>query len=108
MLALTMRLRLEEQQRETRRVRLDLLLDGALAVTLARLAIDPRFGGLASRRDGDGGGTGWSVVERVGLHHARVEAGASLGRQRALGQAVVRLSPGVVQVMSWHRGPPDP
>jgi hypothetical protein len=106
LLTLTMRLRIEEQQREARRVRLDLLLDGALAETLARLAIDPRFDGVAPR-PGEDGGEGWSVVERVGLHRARVEAGASLGGRRASGHADVRIVPGRPVVERWERGSPD-
>ena len=87
-----MRLRLEEQQREVRRAHLDLLLDGAVAETLGRLAVDPRFSGVAPRPYGDG--EGWSEVERLGAEHARVEAGARLGPRQASGRAVVRLVPG--------------
>jgi hypothetical protein len=105
LLGLTMRMRLEERQRELRSTHLELLLDGAVAETLARLAIDPRFGGLAPRGDGSSGGEGWTEVERVGLEHARIEAGARLGPRRVHGRALVWLGGGVPRVESWLRGP---
>jgi len=105
LLGLTLRLRLEEQQREIRRVHLDLLLDGALAETLARLAVDPRFTGVVPRREADG--EGWSEVERQGPHFALVEAGARLGSRRGYGRARVQTLPGQPpRVVSWKRGAP--
>jgi hypothetical protein len=106
LLGLTMRMRLEEQQREVRRAHLDLLLDGAVAETLGRLAVDPRFSGVAPRRYGDG--ESWSEVERLSAEHARVEAGARLGPRQASGRAVVRLVPGPPRVVRWERGPERP
>jgi hypothetical protein len=106
LLTLTMRLRLEEQQREVRRAHLDLLLDGAVAETLGRLAVDPRFSGVAPRSYGDG--EGWSEVERLGAGHARVEAGARVGGRQVSGRAVVRLVPGPPRVVRWERGPEPP
>ena len=84
LLGLTMRLRLEEQQREVRRVHLDLLLDGAVAETLARLAVDPRFTGVAPRRDGG----------RRGLERGRAGSGAhqARGRGRREARAAARSS----------------
>ena len=102
LLALTMKGRLEEQQRFARRARLDLLLDGVVAETLGRLALDPRFSGVAPRYEG--AGEGWSEVERVG-GYARVEARAKLGGREVCGRAVVRLVPGPPRVVRWERGP---
>jgi hypothetical protein len=106
LLGVTMRVRLEERQREARTTHLDLLLDGAMAETLARLALDPRFSGVAPRRDGDDGGEGWTEVERLGLEHARVEAGARLGGRSVSVHAVVRVMPGPPRVVRWERGSP--
>jgi hypothetical protein len=106
LLALTMRARLEEQQRFARRARLDLLLDGAMAETLGRLAVDPRFSGVAPRSTGPG--EGWSDVERVSAEYARVEARAKLGGHEVSGRAVVRLVPGPPRVVRWERGPERP
>jgi hypothetical protein len=101
LLAVTMRQRLEEQQREIRRVRLDQLLDGVMAETLARLAIDPGFSGVPSRPEE--GGEGWSEVERVGPYEARVEAGATLGARQASARARVHLVPGPPRILRWER-----
>jgi hypothetical protein len=106
LLALTMRLRLEEQQRELRRVHLDQLLDGVMAETLARLAIDPSFRGVASRPDADG--EGWSEVERLGPYEARVEAGALLGARQASARARLHLVPGPPRVLRWERAATGP
>ena len=106
LLALTMRLRLEEQQRELRRVHLDQLLDGVMAETLARLAIDPSFSGVVSRPDADG--EGWSEVERLGPYEARVEAGALLGARRVSARARLHLIPGPPRVLRWERGASEP
>jgi hypothetical protein len=106
LLTLTMRLRLQEQQRDVRRTHLDLLLDGAVAETLGRLAVDPRFSGVAPRSYGDG--EGWSEVERVGAEYARVEAGARVGARQVSGRAVVRVVPGPPRVVRWERGPERP
>jgi len=106
LLTLTMRLRLDEQRREVGRAHLDVLLDGVMAETLARLALDPRFGGVAPRGQADG--EGWSEVERSGLQHARVEAGARLGGRRAIGRALVRVSPAPPRIVWWERGPERP
>jgi hypothetical protein len=108
LLTLTMRMRLEEQQRTIRRARLDLLLDGAMAETLGRLAVDPRFGGVLPRSDGYGDGEGWSEVEHLGPDRARVEVGARLGARRVSGRAVVRLVAGRPRVIRWERGPEPP
>jgi hypothetical protein len=106
LLTLTMRLRLQEQQREVRRAHLDLLLDGAVAETLGRLAVDPHFSGVTPRSYGDG--EGWSEVERLD-GFARVEAGARVGPRRAFGRATVRLVPGrPPRVIRWERGPAAP
>ena len=107
LLALTMRLRLQEHQSEIRRAHLDLLLDGAVAETLGRLAADPRFSGVAPRSYGDG--EGWSEVEHLGPGYAHVEAGARVGPRRAFGRARVRLVPGrPPQVIRWERGSASP
>jgi hypothetical protein len=106
LLTLTMRVRLEEQRSEIGRAHLDVLLDGVMAETLARLAVDPRFSGVAKRREGDG--EGWSEVERSGLQHARVEAGARLGERRAVGRALVRVLPAPPRMVWWERGPERP
>ena len=107
LLGMTMSLRLEEQQREVRRVHLDQLLEGVMAETLARLAIDPAFHGVTRRREADG--EGWSEVEKVSPILARVEAGAKLGPRRVWGRARVALAPGPPRVMRWERGaPPEP
>ena len=102
LLGLSMRIRLEEQQREIRRVRLELVLDGVVAETLGRLAVDPRFAGVAPRRDG--AGDAWSEVERLGPALARVHAAATLGPRRADADALVRLAPGPPRIVTWRRG----
>ena len=102
LLGLTIRLRLEEQQREIRRVRLDLVLDGVVAETLAFLAVDPRFSGVAPRPEG--AGEGWSEVVAMGPQMARVEATAALGPRRARATALVRLVPAPPRVVVWQRG----
>jgi hypothetical protein len=110
LLGLTMRVRVEEQQREIRRARLDLLLDGVVAETLARLAQDPRFAGVSPRASGvAGAGEAWSEVERLGPLLARVDAVAELGPRQAAVSALVRLVPGSPRVVRWQRGrPPGP
>jgi hypothetical protein len=102
LLTLTMRLRFEEQQRSLRRARLDLLLDGAMAETMGRLALDPRFSGVAPRREG--AGEAWSDVERVDPVHRRVEAGAKLGGREVSARAWVQVVPGPPRVVRWERG----
>ena len=102
LLALSMRVRLEEQQREIRHVRVELLLDGVVAETLGRLAIDPRFPGVRGRREGAGEAS--SEVTRIGSALARVHATAVLGPRRADATALVRVAPGPPQVVSWRRG----
>lgn len=102
LLALSMRIRLEEQQREIRRVRLELLLDGVVAETLGRLAIDPRFSGVAPRRAG--AGEGWSEVASIGPVLARVHVSATLGPRSVDGTALVRVVPGPPRVLTWRRG----
>ena len=108
LLGMTMSLRLDEQQREVRRVHLDQLLEGVMAETLARLAIDPAFKGVTRRREADG--EGWSEVEKVSPYTAWVEAGAKLGARRVWGRAQVALASGVSpRVVRWERGaPPEP
>jgi hypothetical protein len=103
-LALTMRVRLEEQQREIRRARLDLLLDGVVAETVARLTQDPKFSGVAPRREGPG--EAWSEVEKVSPSVVRVEAAAALGARRVAATAMVRLVPAPAKVVRWQRGRP--
>lgn len=103
LLALSMTVRLDEQRREIGAVRLDLLLDGVMAETVARLALDSRFSGVAPRRDG--AGEGWSEVEPLGPEVARVAAGAALGSRRAEATALVRLRPGPPRIVRWRRGP---
>jgi hypothetical protein len=102
LLALGLRLRMEEQQREVRRVRLDLLIDGVTAETLARLAVDPSFPGVAERRDGAGRTS--SEVQRVGEHGARVEVHAAIGPRRGAAVAWVRVLPAPPRVVRWERG----
>jgi hypothetical protein len=108
LLGMTMSLRQEEQQRELRRVHLDQLLEGVMAETLARLAVDPAFEGVARRQEADG--EGWSEVEKDGPYTAWVEAGARLGARRAWGRAKVALDLGrPPRVVFWERGrPPEP
>jgi hypothetical protein len=112
LLALTMRVRLEEQQREIRRVRLDLLLDGVMAETLARLAQDPTFSGVDERGEGagageaEGVGQAESAVERQGPQLARVAAAARLGPRIVTASALVQLLPGPPRIVRWRRGPP--
>jgi hypothetical protein len=103
LLALSMRVRLEEQQREVRRARLDLLLDGVMAETLARLALDPRFSGVASRREGDGEAS--TAVDRYRPELARIEAEARLGGRSVGGRALVQILPGPPRVLQWQRDP---
>ena len=102
LLSLTMKARLEEQQRVVRRVRLDLLLDGALAETLGRLAIDPRVAGVEPRSLG--AGEGWSEVELVSPQLRRVEVGAKLGGRQVSARALVRIVPAPPRVVRWERG----
>jgi hypothetical protein len=103
LLGLTMRARLEEQQRFARSTRLDLLLDGALAETLGRLALDPRFSGVPRRAAG--AGESWSEVERLSAEYVRVEARARLGGREVSGRATIKLAPGPPRVVRWERGP---
>jgi hypothetical protein len=102
LLTLTMRLRFEEQQRSLRRARLDLLLDGAMAETMGRLALDPRFAGVAPRPAGMG--EAWSDVERVSPTERRVEVVAKLGGRQVSARARVRVVPGPPRVVRWERG----
>jgi hypothetical protein len=107
LLGLTMRVRIEEQQREVRRARLDLLLDGVVAETLAHLAQDSRFAGVSPRGNGVAGeGEAWSEVERLGPLAARVDAAAALGPRRAAASALVRLVPAPPRVVRWQRSRP--
>jgi hypothetical protein len=107
LLGLTMRVRIEEQQRELRRARLDLLLDGVVAETLARLAQDPRFAGVSPRGSGaQDAGEAWSEVERLGPLVARIDATAALGPRQAAASALVRLVPAPPRVVRWQRGRP--
>jgi hypothetical protein len=105
LLTLTMRLRIEERQRDLGSVHLDLLLDGAMAETLGRLAVDPSFAGLEPRRDG--AGEAWTEVERIGTF-ARVEVGARLGSGRGHARARVQLFPGPPRLVRWERGAASP
>lgn len=106
LMALNLQLRLGEQRREIGRVRVDLLVDGVAAETMARLALDPLFTGVSRR--GLGQGEVWSEVMAEDSY-AVIEARASLGRVE--GRAVLRASLGVggPQIVSWQRGglPPD-
>jgi hypothetical protein len=104
LLALAMRVRLEEQQREIRRARLGQLLDGVTAETLARLARDPRFPGVPPRAEG--AGRGWTQVERVRPGVVRIEATASLGARRARATVLALVAPGTARILEWRRGPP--
>jgi hypothetical protein len=107
LLTLTMRARLEEQQRFVRRARLDLLLDGAVAETLGRLAVDPRFAGVRPRLAG--AGESWTEVERLSAEYSRVDARARLGGRLVSGRAWVRFAPGhPPRVVRWERGPERP
>jgi hypothetical protein len=107
LLTLTMRARLEDQQRFARRARLDLLLDGVVAETLGRLAVDPRFSGVSPRSAG--AGEGWTDVEHLSPGYARVEARAKLGGREVSGRAWVRFPPGrPPRVVRWERGPERP
>jgi hypothetical protein len=103
LLALSMRVRLEEQQREVRRVRLAQLLDGVVAETLAQLARDPRFGGIA-QRSSPAGGEASSEVAPVTPRVVRIEAAARLGPRRARVTVVAEVLPGPPRILRWRRG----
>lgn len=90
------------QRREVVRVKLDLLVDGVVADTLAQLARDPAFTGVSRVQRGPG--EVWSTVRRGSEGDWGIEAGARLGAsQRGVR---VKASPAVAgpRIVSWARG----
>lgn len=104
LLAQSLDLRLQEQRREVARIRIDQMVDGVVAETLARLARSERFSGVRAKRLGAGEVA--SRVEEVASGEVRIEASASLGGR--YGRAVVRaeLTAAGPVVTSWRRGAP--
>lgn len=90
-------------RQEARSLTLTALSDAALAETLAHLAIDATYRGVAAHPYG--GGTIESEVVRVSTTQYQVRASALYaGVERAVRAEVLRLPEGT-QVVSWSRMP---
>lgn len=88
------------QLESARRLRLDVLVDGAADATLARLAAGD-FDGVDSLELG--GGELSSEVEPLGERLYRIVAHAELaGSARTVELIVERLPGGTVRILSWH------
>ncbi|MCU0306095.1 MAG: hypothetical protein MUC56_18725 [Thermoanaerobaculales bacterium] len=100
LVAASIRPRITSHEHLERTVRLTALADGGLAATLAELATDEAFAGLAERPLGDG--VIGSEVRQVGAHEVEVVAVGQTRGWRATVIARVDLEHGP-RVMSWRR-----
>lgn len=99
LVAASLQLRMGMVQREARSLTLTALADAALAETLAHLALDATYRGVAAHPFG--GGTIESEVTRVSTARFEVTAsGRYAGRERAVRATVLRLPEGT-RVVSW-------
>lgn len=97
----SLQLRMSMVRQEARSLTLTALSDAALAETLAHLAIDATYRGVAAHPYG--GGTIESEVVRVSTTRYQVRASAFYaGGERAVRAEVLRLPEGT-QVVSWAR-----
>lgn len=101
LVATSLQIRMNMVRQEARSLTLTALSDAALAETLAHLAIDATYRGVAAHPFG--GGTIGSEVVRVDTRRYVVRATASYaGVERAVRATVLRLPEGT-QVVSWSR-----
>lgn len=105
LLASSMRMGMQEVQRELRTVSLIALTDAAMAETLAYLADDDRFGGVLEHRFGEGLIS--SEVRSMGPKKVEILAWASYGgHQRSL-RVEVQLTRSGPRVLGL-KSPPGP
>jgi type II secretory pathway component PulK len=83
-----------------RTVRLTALVDAAMAMTLAELAVDRHFSGVADRILGEGVMS--STATQVSLHEVEVVAVGQTRNWRAVVVARVNVENGP-RVLRWHR-----
>ena len=101
LVATSLQIRMNMVRQEARSLTLTALSDAALAETLAHLAIDATYRGVAAHPFG--GGSIESEVVRVDTRRYEVRAFASYaGAERAVRAEVLRLPEGT-QVVSWSR-----
>ncbi len=98
---LELQIRMRDQRREAARVRLEMMVDSAVAHTRAALAADARYAGLAETDFA--AGRVWSEVERLANGQLRIEAGASLGT-RVRGASLILNGP-QGPIRTWSRSP---
>jgi hypothetical protein len=100
LVAASIRPRITSHEHLERTVRLTALVDGAMAATLAELAVDPAFAGLGERPLGDGLMS--SSTRQIGLHEVEVVAfGATRGwRATVVARVDLEHAPRVVE---WRR-----
>jgi hypothetical protein len=101
LLATWLQIRCDVYRVERRAVELSALADAAMAETMARLAVDRHFPGVAERPFGDG--LIASTVDRLGPLSARLRASGRLGGWVEVIDAEVNLGSPGPRVVSWQR-----
>lgn len=96
---LGLQLRMRDQRRQASALRLEMMVDAAVAQTRAALAAEGRYAGF--EKTDFGAGRMWSEVERLANGQIRIEASASLGARERGARLTLGGSRG--PITSWSR-----